>query len=53
MWGNLKILKFKGVVTEWGEIYVIRGVRGELVNSIGEVLNELHDGAFTLQFGGC
>ena len=50
---NLKVLKFNDVVTEWGDIYVIRRMRGELVKSIGEVLNELRDGAFALQFGVC
>jgi hypothetical protein len=34
-------LKFNGVVKEWGEIYVIGGVMGELVKCNGEVLNEI------------
>jgi hypothetical protein len=36
--GNLKVLTFSGVVTEWGEICVIRGGEGEIVESIGDVL---------------
>jgi len=34
---------------------VIRGLRGGggPVKSKGEILNELHDGALTLQFGVC
>jgi len=30
-----------------------RGGGGGLVKSTGEVLDELHDGVFTLQFGVC